>query len=194
MAIKVKKTTGASKIDPKPYIAVIRSVVAETPKTPSAFNPDCDPFLKWTLRVYKPTREGVEVVEPYEITYLTTMKLTSHPKNKLNNFLKAVGVDVEDGDELDVESAVGKRVQLSIHDKETDQGTFSQVTDVYPAPVQAAKKPAPAPVAAKPVVKKAAPVQAPAPVEEVVEEDVPPPVAETADDDLGDLDAWASMD
>jgi hypothetical protein len=194
MAIMVKKTNGASKIDAGQYLAVIRSVTVETPKKPSAFNPDCDPFFKWTLRIYKPLRDGEEFEEAYENNYLTTMKLTGHPKNKLNNFLKAAGLDTE-CDELDVEAAVGKRVQVIIKDDDNDQGSFSKIVDVDKAPVKkvapaAAKAAAPAP---KTVVKKA---PAPVVVEEPEEEDVAPPVVEAAseDDELGDLDKWAGLE
>jgi hypothetical protein len=195
MAIMVKKTNGASKIDAGQYLAVIRSVVVETPKKPSAFNPDCDPYFKWTLRIYKPLRDGEEFEEPYENNYLTTMRLTAHPKNKLNNFLKAAGIDTE-VDELDVETAVGKRVQVIIKDDETDQGTFSKIVDVDKAPVKkAAAAVAPkAATAPKTVVKKAAPTPPPAPVEELEEEDVAPPVEAAEEDELGDVDKWASLE
>lgn len=197
MAIKVTKTNNAAKIDSQNYIAVIKAVSVETPQKPSPFNPDCDPFLKWMFRIYKPMRDGVEVDEQYEISYLTTMRLTSHPKNKLNNLLKALSVDIDDGQELDLESLVGKRVKVYVKDRETEQGTYSQIADVTPAPAGVSKpapKAAPAP-AAKPAAPKVATkpvVSKPAPVEEPEEEDAPPPEA-TEDDDLGDIDKWADL-
>ena len=200
MAITIKKTGTGAKIDQGYYGAVIKGVSIELSKKPSAFGDGR--FLKWVLQVHKPLRDGVVVVAPFQTSYLTGMTMTNHPKNKLNNFLKAVGMELEEGEDLDVELAVGKRVMIMIKDQETDTGTFSQITDVSAAPKKAAQAapavatPPPAPKAAPVVAAKAAKVAAPVapPVVEDDFDDAPPVAAPVVDDELGDIDEWASLD
>ena len=200
MAIQIKKTGSSGKIDAGYYGAVIKGVSIELSKKPSAFGDGR--FLKWVLQLHKPLRDGELVVEPFQTSYLTGMKLTDHPKNKLNNFLKAVGMDLSEGEDLDVELAVGKRIMVMVKDQETDQGTFSQVTDVSAAAKRAAQAapavatPPPAAKAAPVVAAKAAKVAAPvaAPVVEDDFDDAPPVAAPVVDDELGDIDEWANLD
>lgn len=198
MAIQIKKTGSAGKVDQGYYGAVIKGVSVEVSKKPSQFGDGR--FLKWTLQLHKPLRDGALVVEPFQTSYLTGMKLTDHPKNKLNNFLKAVGLELNEGDDLDVEVAVGKRIMVMVKDQETDSGTFSQVTDVSAAPKKAAQAapavatPPPAAKAAPSVAAKATKVAAPVVVEDDFEDEPPVVAAPVVDDDLGDIDEWAGLD
>lgn len=193
MAIKVKVTSSAAKIDPGQYGAVVKSVVMQVSQKPVQFGDG--QFLKWIFQIHKPVKDGAPLTEAVQISYLTSTRLTLHPKNKLNNLLKALGISLEEGSSFDVESAVGRKLKVFVKDKETEQGVYSEISDMIALPKSA--QPEAAPVATKVTVaapveaKKAARVATPPPPPPVEEEDTPPP--EEADD-LGDLDDWANLD
>lgn len=195
MAIKIKMTSAASKIDAGQYGAVVKGVTVNTSQKPTQFGDG--QFLKWVFQIHKPVKDGSPITEPVQISYLTSMRLTPHPKNKLNNLLKALGLNLEEGSAFDVESAVGRKLKVFVKDKETEQGVYSEISDMIALPKSAqTESPAPAPATKvtmgatepKRAVKAAPP---PPPVEEV-EEDTPPPAVES--DDVGDLDDWANLD
>jgi hypothetical protein len=166
MAINIKKTSGGTRIDAESYEAQIVKVTVG--------QGDNGDYLKWDIKILHPKVEGDVQAEPVVIGYLTGFKLTSHSKNKLNNLLKAAGIDAALGEVTDVEVAIGQRVKVFVADKETDQGIFSQITDVLPS-----KRPAAAQAAQRPAATQAKPAPVPAAQQRPIQKPQPkPPVAE----------------
>ena len=80
--------------------------------------------------------EGVfdESGDAIQIDAIASRKLS--PKSKLYSWLQACGVDLTTGREVDMDEAVGARVQIKVIDKPSKDGTatFSSVDDIFPTP------------------------------------------------------------
>lgn len=125
MAIIVRKTEPGGHIDQGMYNAVITDVKIKQGK---------DQFLAWYFKVAAPIIDGTEVDEEMTVSGTTSMKWTKAKGNKLNKLLLAAGIDMEEGEEFDVEQAVGSVVRIVVEDNPKDDVIYSKVTSVLPIP------------------------------------------------------------
>jgi len=131
MAINIPKDNsgGGGHVDPTVYTAMVTDVkLIDDPKK-AKFGP----FLSWSFRVKDPVHDGEEVEGEVTIQGACSAKLSD--KSTLNKWLAAMGVDVgvlSEGEEFDVESAVGSIVMINVIDNEKEDMMYSKVKDVLP--------------------------------------------------------------
>lgn len=192
MPIKIRKTSGAIRIDQGVYTTVIEKVEV-------GMHEKNGEYLRWSFRIKDPiTQDGKEVTLTEPFTGITGTKWTKSMKNKLNKLLIACGVDVEsfsEGDDIDLEQLVGSSVRIIVVDAEKDGAILSKVDNFMPvlkagsktAPPASAKAEAPKKVTVT-VAPKAQPVE-----EEDGSEDQAPPstpkVEVTTKEDIFDFDS-----
>lgn len=186
MAIVVKKDNssgGGGHVDPTVYKAMVTDVkLIDDPK--KAVH---GPFLAWSFRVKDPVHDGEPVEGDVVVQGACSVKLTE--KSNLNKWLKAMGIEVGDGEEVDVESAVGKVVMVQVVDNERDDMIYSKVKEVMAVPRSKSKS--------KSEEAEAAPEKEPEPEKpapesdkQPAEDDTPPP----SDDSDGDDDLFDDFD
>lgn len=203
MGLKLKFGESVSRIDAGIYIAMIKGVSAKTHKENGS-------YLNWLLAISGATKDGEACTGNVVLGVNTSSEWTDSPKNKLNKLLKAAGVIIGIGEELDVDMVIGKKLQVVVEDNDTEQGMYSKITSFMPLKKRAApvvqqpveevaeevveEAPAPVVVAPKPVAKvapkpaaaapkpvvKAAPKPAPQPVAAVEEPEAEAPAEEAA--------------
>ena len=141
-------------------------------------------FLVWNFKVLNATFDGEPCDGDRKVSGTTPAYLKDD--SKLDEWVRACGVSVEDGTELDTEDLVGKRVTVFVEHtrkKGTDK-TYCQVTKIIKQATPKAKsapKPAPAPVA-EDEVEEAPPARAPKPAPKPAPKAPPAPVAEETED------------
>lgn len=175
-------------------------------------------FLKWQFKIMDPLRDG-EPVEPMNASGLTPVVFKEG--DKLDKWLLACGIQMNDGDDFDTDDLQGIKVRALVEVKKKGDKSFPQITKIFrsaskktvrheeeeeEAPAPKAKKPVPqeeveekpAPKKARPPVQDEEPEEKPAPkkprpapVEE--DEEAPAPKkAKAADDD--DESLWSDFD
>lgn len=168
MVVTVKSSSYVH-LDPDTYVAKVLSV--EQKESEKKFREDQDYYYQFKLLIENPLVDGNEV-NPVEIVHNTGTNLTTHEKNKLGKFLKAIGFSLEEGSNIELEDCVGKRLRVVVEDKIVDDPKtnkkmiFSTISNVMPMKkmqqqVQQQQKPA---MATKQQPK-------PAPKKQVVEDD-----------------------
>ena len=93
---------------------------------------DKKPFLIWSFQVIDPVRNGEYVAD--EVTLNGTTPSITQEGQKLDKWLKACGINLEDGEEFETDEVVGKHVK-GIIEKVPNKKTgkeYSQVTKLIP--------------------------------------------------------------
>jgi len=176
MGVVVKNNKGG-RLDPGVYDAVISSVESVKGKG------DYGDYYRWKFKVKDGVFEDEEVEGTVEVTGTTPDYVSDG--SKMDLWLKAAGFELEDGEALDTDEAVGVRVKVTVADKVGKDKTYTNVTDVNKMRKPKKKKPveeddddleeeAPPPKKKKSSLKKKS---KPAPIEDDDddEEDAPPP-------------------
>lgn len=132
--MKVTKTESQGSgvyIDPGEYPAVIIGVSEDFSEQ---FK---NATYKWVIKVKDATADGepVEADENglVESFFWSGQKWTTHPNNKLNQLLEALGFSKDIGEELDLEEdCVGKKFRVIFKDKKTEKGKYAKVSGFLP--------------------------------------------------------------
>jgi len=125
LAIVVTKSQGGQLLDEDTYDAVLTNVEE---RTESRGKPS-EAFLIWKAKVKDPVYDGEDLDEDVYISFATSKRFSR--KSYLNKLVTAVlGKDLDEGDQLDLETLVGESVRLTIKNEKRDDGAiFNKVTD-----------------------------------------------------------------
>ncbi|MFA5132736.1 MAG: DUF669 domain-containing protein [Candidatus Paceibacterota bacterium] len=157
-------------------------------------------FLSWKFKIQEPIQNG----EPCEndVTINGGSPMVFREGDKLDKWLNACGITLEDNDEFDLDAVIGSRVQVVV---EKNKKGYDQVTNVLPirkkSQQKTQQKQEEEAEEGKPTKAQEKPKQAakPAPKqEEPAEDEAPPPpknkpkpkpAEEASDEDVFDFDA-----
>jgi len=125
LAIVVTKSQGGQLLDEDTYDAVLTNVEE---RTESRGKPS-EAFLIWKAKVKDPVYDGEDLDEDVYISFATSKRFSK--KSYLNKLVTAVlGKDLDEGEQLDLETLVGESVRLTIKNEKRDDGAiFNKVTD-----------------------------------------------------------------
>jgi hypothetical protein len=154
MAIMARKTKGGgARVDPDIYTAKIVKV-EEKAGVQGYGN-----FLIWHFLVANPVFDGDDVDEKTVLTGTTSFSVTEN--SKLYSLLMATGFDLDEGEEVDLESLVGKICRVEVVDNPQGDVTFSKVDKFFAAKKKKKKAVEEAPKKKKVVKKKVEKVEEP---------------------------------
>ena len=108
-------------VDEGMYRATVLSV--ETKKGPHG------DFLVWNFQLKDPIQDGEVVENPIKCSGATPSLLQDD--SKLDKWLKACGISTEDGDDVDTDDAIGKRVRILVESYMKGDKEYHRVTKVY---------------------------------------------------------------
>ena len=120
MGTIVKKNNSFSKLDPGVYSAVVTAV-----EDAEGAHGD---YLRWKFKIKDGLYEGEETES--DVTATGNCPLDLFDGSKLDLWLKACGVEVEDGEDVDVDDAVGHKVMVTIEIKVKGEKTYTNAKDV----------------------------------------------------------------
>lgn len=90
-------------------------------------------FLAWDFKLKNARRDGKKVPKEEEVTVSGLTPVHLSDGSKLDKFLKACGVDTDDGEVADLDDALGEEVRVVIeHQKGKDNTVYSRVTKLLP--------------------------------------------------------------
>jgi hypothetical protein len=112
----VLQKTASFKLDPDTYVALVVDVK-------QVEHEQYGPQLHVVFLLKNPTLEGKPLPGDTKMTSFMTPKIT--PKSKLNSLLVAVGLDLEEGDSVDLDNIKNKKVKLIVQDVKTKDGMIT---------------------------------------------------------------------
>jgi len=132
---KIKKDNSANPfvIDEGVYTAVVQDVEEKQGKKGKD-------YLRWTFQIKDPTRDEEVIDENITLSGNTPGNLQDD--SKLDKWLKACGVNVEDQDTVDTSDAEGAVVKVLVENNEVGDKTYSNVIKIK-ATKKGKKKPEP---------------------------------------------------
>lgn len=122
MGIKLKRKEASSRVDPDIYKAVIAGVA---PQENSKFGPT----LIWKFKIKDPAFDGELLDGDIYLYGMTGQEWTGSPKANITKLFKALGIDGDVGDELDLDELIGRPLRIVVKDNVKDDMTYSKVDD-----------------------------------------------------------------